>query len=185
MKFIISICLLSFLFLLNSCCKETQDYQPIDTEVLKWFPQKLGDKLQFVNYSNFDLDTLIVNERVLNDSVANNARCESDLIDILYFGINLKEDTTKNIMFTFRTSDMFVSIPGGEINWNHETFMIQTAAGVSAEYFRSKTVYGETYERVIILDVHNPESYIKKIYLVFDKGIIAFDNIDGSIYQAL
>lgn len=124
MKKSLSISLFLLLYFISSCCKETEDYQPLDRELLKWFPQKQNDTIYFTNSLSFYKETLVVSERSFYDSVSNKARCESDLVDILFVAVQHVEDTSRKITFNFKSSDMRVSIPGGYFDWSHKYFNV-------------------------------------------------------------
>jgi hypothetical protein len=173
------------LFILSSCCKETEDYQPLDQELLKWFTQKQNDSIYFTNNLSIDKDTLVVSERSQYDSVANKERCESDLVDILFIAMEHLEDTSRKITFNFKTSDMRVSIPGGYFDWSHQYYTVQATAGMTCKYYRELYLIDKLYDRVLEIEVHNPQSFIKKIYLVFNYGIIRYEKTDGSVYSKL
>lgn len=175
---------LSLLFI-SSCCKESEDYQPLDQELIKWFPHKKNDTLHYINELNLERDTIIVTDRSLYDSVSNKERCESDLVDILSTSIKHLEDSTQKMTFTFKTSDMRLSLPGGYLDWNHKYYNVQATSGLTADYHKELYLNGKLYDRVLTIEVHNPQNFFKKIFLVFDYGIIRYEKTDGTIYKIL
>lgn len=56
---------------------------------------------------------------------------------------------------------------------------------MTSKYHKELYLIDRIYDIVLEIEVHNPQSFIKKIYLVFDNGIIRYEKTDGSVYSKL